>query len=73
MEKLDKLDTRIRNLSIIMLVIAVLLLITWIYCFIISPERASPLLMSISIALLLGGILLFTRIQYVIWMKKRYK
>jgi uncharacterized protein with PQ loop repeat len=72
MEELDKLDKRLRNLSLIMLIVAVLLLIIWIFSFVISPEKASPLLMSISIALLLGGILLFTRIQYVIWMKQRY-
>ncbi|MFX1304029.1 MAG: hypothetical protein ACFFBV_06785 [Promethearchaeota archaeon] len=72
MEELDKFDRRLRNFSLIIILIAVLLLIIWMVSFLNSPEKASPLLMSIAIALLLAGILLITRIQYVIWMKKRY-
>ena len=72
MEELDKLDKKIRTVSLIMLVIAIILLISWIVSFLYSSENASPLLMSIAIALLLAGILLLTRIQYVIWMKKRF-
>ncbi len=73
MEELDKFDTKIRNYSLIIIIIAIVLLIIWIISYIDSPEKASPLLMAIGIALLLGGVLLLTRIQYVIWMKKRYQ
>ena len=72
MEELDKFDKKIRNISLIVILIAIILLIIWIVTFLDSPEKASPLLMSIGVALLLGGILLCTRIQYIIWMKKRY-
>ncbi len=72
MEGIDKLDKRIRNISLIILFIAITLLIIWIINYVNSPENASPLLMSIGIALLLAGILLCTKIQYVIWMKKRF-
>ena len=72
MEEIDKLDKRIRNISLIIVLIAIILLIIWIISFLNSPENASPFLMSIAIALFLAGILLFTRIQYVIWMKKRF-
>ncbi|MFX1454238.1 MAG: hypothetical protein ACFFDB_02580 [Promethearchaeota archaeon] len=72
MEEFDELDKRIRNISLIILIIAIILLIIWITTYLISSENASPFLMSIAIALLLAGILLFTRIQYVIWMKKRF-
>ncbi|MFW9901553.1 MAG: hypothetical protein ACFFDY_09705 [Candidatus Thorarchaeota archaeon] len=72
MEELDKLDKRFRNISLIILFIAIILLIIWIASLLNSPENASPILMSVAIALLLAGILLFTRIQYVIWMKKRF-
>ncbi|MFX1316159.1 MAG: hypothetical protein ACFE9T_09870 [Promethearchaeota archaeon] len=71
MEQIDKIDKKIRNISLILIFIAVLLLIIWVLYYVNSPEKAPPLLMAIGIALLLGGILLFTRIQYVIWMKKR--
>ncbi|MFX1411803.1 MAG: hypothetical protein ACFFA6_15765 [Promethearchaeota archaeon] len=71
MEELDKIDKKIRNIALILIFIAVLLLVIWVLCYLNSPEKAPPLLVAIGIALLLGGILLFTRIQYVIWMKKR--
>jgi len=72
MKEFDKLDKRFRNISLIILFIAIILLIIWIASFLNSPEKASPFLMSIAIALLLAGILFLTRIQYVIWMKKRF-
>ena len=72
MEALDKLDKRVRNIGLLLIIIAIILLLIWVISYLNSPETASPLLMSIGIALLLGGILLVTRIQYIIWMKKRY-
>ena len=72
MEEFDELDKKIRNISLLVIIVAIVLLIIWIISLLYSPDTASPLLMSLGIALLLGGILLFTRIQYVIWMKKRY-
>jgi len=72
MEELNKFDTKIRNYSLIIIIIAIVMLIIWVVSYISSPEKASPILMAIGIALLLGGILLFTRVQYVIWIKKRY-
>ncbi len=72
MEELNKFDKKIRNISLVVIFIAIILLIIWIVSFLDSPENASPLLMSIAIASFLAGILLFTRIQYVIWMKKRF-
>ena len=72
MEKFENSDKKIRNIALLVIVIAILLLIVWVISLMISPENASPVLMSIGIALLLAGILLVTRIQYVIWMKKRF-
>ena len=72
MVELDKFDKRLKNLSLVIILIGVLLLIIWMVSFLDSPEKASPLLMSIGVALLFAGILLVTRIQYVIWMKRRY-
>ncbi len=72
MDELDKIDKKFRNLALLIIIIAILLLIIWIVTLFINPNITSPLLMSIAIALLLAGILLFTRIQYIIWMKKRY-
>ena len=72
MEEFNKIDTRIRNIALLTIVIAAIMLIIWIVNFLISPENASPLLITIGLAMLLAGILLFTRIQYVIWAKKTY-
>ncbi|MFX1314038.1 MAG: hypothetical protein ACFFHD_15740, partial [Promethearchaeota archaeon] len=72
MQELDKIDKRIRNIGLLLIIIAIILLSIWMISYLISPNNSSPLLMSIGIALLLGGILLVTRIQYIIWMRKRY-
>ncbi|MFX1574976.1 MAG: hypothetical protein ACFFB0_19740 [Promethearchaeota archaeon] len=72
MEALDKLDKRVRNIGLLLIITAIILLLIWLIDYLISPKTASPLLMSIGIALLLGGILLVTRIQYIIWIKKRF-
>ena len=72
MKRIDKMDKKFRNFSFIIIIIGVLLQIIWIASYLNSPEKASPLLLSIGIALLLAGILLFTRIQYIIWLKKKY-
>ena len=72
MKELEILDKKIRNVSLLIIIIAIIILVFWTISYIHSPENSSPLLMTIGIALLLGGILLCTRVQYIIWMKKRY-
>lgn len=72
MEKFGNTDKKIRNIALLVIAIAILLLVVWVISYVISPENASPVLMAIGMALLLAGILLVTRIQYVIWMKKRF-
>ncbi|MHA2339396.1 MAG: hypothetical protein ACXACX_18990 [Candidatus Hodarchaeales archaeon] len=72
MTDIDKLDKKFRNSSIILLLVASILLIIWIVSYLQSQENASPILLAISISLLLAGILLFTRIQYIIWVKKSF-
>ncbi|MFX1530774.1 MAG: hypothetical protein ACFFBC_06650 [Promethearchaeota archaeon] len=72
MEEFDKLDKKIRNISLLVIIFGIVLLIIWIVSILSFPEKASPLLMSLGLALFIGGILLFTRIQYVIFLKKRF-
>ncbi|MFW9867396.1 MAG: hypothetical protein ACFFEN_14975 [Candidatus Thorarchaeota archaeon] len=72
MDELNKIDKKFRNISLILLFFAVLILIIWIVWFFIYPLKGNQILLAVGIALLLAGILLFTRIQYVIWLKKRY-
>ncbi|MFW9939279.1 MAG: hypothetical protein ACFFD5_16680 [Candidatus Thorarchaeota archaeon] len=72
MEEFDKLDKKIRNISLLVIIFGIVLLIIWIVSILSFPEKASPLLMSLGLALFIGGLLLFTRIQYVIFLKKRF-
>lgn len=67
-----RIDRSMRNGALIIIVIAAMLLAIWIVSFLNSAENSSPLLISIGLGLLLAGILLFTRIQYIIWAKKTY-
>lgn len=71
MESVDKLDKRIRNIALLMIIIAIILISVWLITLLNSSNNTSPLIMSLGLALLLAGILLVTRIQYLIWMKKR--
>jgi hypothetical protein len=71
MEVFIKLDTKVRNFSLVIISIAVLILIIWIGLYSNSPDRELNLLLYIGIALFLGGILILTRIQYVLWAEKR--
>jgi uncharacterized membrane protein YjjP (DUF1212 family) len=72
MEEIDRLDKKIRNLALIIMVCGVLILTILIIFFLQSTENKHPYLIAIGIALLISGILLITRIQYIIWMKKKY-
>jgi len=71
MESVDKLDKRIRNIALLIIIIAIILIFIWIINLMSSSDSISPLIISLGLALLLAGILLITRIQYIIWMKKR--
>jgi hypothetical protein len=72
MEVFNILDRKVRNIAIIILIIAVILLIVWFIFFMYLPGDFL-ILLHIGIALLLGGILIITRIQFVLWAKKRDK
>ncbi|MFX1281221.1 MAG: hypothetical protein ACFFA3_17855 [Promethearchaeota archaeon] len=71
MESVDKLDKRIRNIALLMIIIAIILISVWLITLLNSSNNTSPLILSLGLALLLAGILLVTRIQYLIWMKRR--
>jgi hypothetical protein len=71
MEKFVKLDVRIRNISLIILLIAILVLIIWIILFFTISEKQFQYLLYAGVALFLAGLLIFTRIQFVLWSEKR--
>ncbi|MHA1285739.1 MAG: hypothetical protein ACTSRH_10175, partial [Promethearchaeota archaeon] len=72
----NKLDKLLRNIALILILASVILLVVWVLNLYSNSGKETIynlIIMSIGIALLLGGILLLTRIQYIIWIKKRFK
>jgi len=75
-DKYNKLDKLLRNIALILILASVILLVVWVLNLYSNSGKETIynlIIMSIGIALLLGGILLLTRIQYIIWIKKRFK
>ncbi|MHA1414547.1 MAG: hypothetical protein ACTSO4_18265 [Promethearchaeota archaeon] len=75
-DEYNKLDKLLRNIALILILASVILLVVWVINLYSNSGKETIynlIIMSIGIALLLGGILLLTRIQYIIWIKKRFK
>jgi len=75
-DEYNKLDKLLRNIALILILASVILLVVWVLNLYSNSGKETIynlIIMSIGIALLLGGILLLTRIQYIIWIKKRFK
>lgn len=71
MELPDKIDKNVRNLSLILILIGVILIVIWLIIYLLIPHQENALLMSLGIGILLGGLLVLTRVQYIIWLKKK--
>ena len=71
MVNVDNIDRNFRNLGLVLLLIAIVILTFWMVYYLTLPNKTKIIWAYIGIALLLGGILLVTRIQFVIWMEKR--
>lgn len=71
MEEFDRVNRKIRNISVLIILIAVIILIIWLILFRLIGEKEFQFLLAIGIGLFLAGLLLLTRIQYVIWINKR--
>lgn len=71
MEEFDRINRKIRNISFLIVIIAIIILITWLILFGLIGEKEFQFLLAIGIGLFLAGLLLLTRIQYVIWINKR--
>lgn len=72
MGKVEKSDLKLRNISLLIIIIAIILLTLWMVSYITSNKNEIPLLLAFGVALLIGGIFLLTRIQYIIWIKQRF-
>ena len=71
MVNVDNIDRNFRNLGLVLLLIAIVILTFWMVYYLTFPNKANIIWAYVGIALLLGGILLVTRIQFIIWMEKR--
>jgi len=72
MEIFNIMDKKLRNISILVLLIGIILLIIWLIIFFLTPKTYLVLLY-IGIGIFLGGILILTRIQFVIWTKETHQ
>lgn len=68
---IDKIDKRIRNVSLMILIIGFSLMIIWMIFDVYTPNKKLHFILIIGIALFLAGTLAFTRIQFVLWLQKR--
>jgi len=71
MVNVDNIDKNFRNLGLVLVLIAIVILTFWMVNYLTFPNKTNIIWAYIGIALLLGGILLVTRIQFIIWMEKR--
>jgi len=71
MVNVDNIDRNFRNLGLVLLLIAIVILAFWMVNYLTFPNKTNIIWAYIGITLLLGGILLVTRIQFIIWMEKR--
>ncbi len=72
MEEFDRVNRKIRNISFLIIILAIVILIIWLILFGLIGERKYQFLLAIGIGLFLAGLLLLTRVQYVIWINKRF-
>lgn len=72
MEEFDRVNRKIRNISFLIIILAIIILIIWLILFGLIGERKYQFLLAIGIGLFLAGLLLLTRVQYVIWINKRF-
>ena len=71
MVNVDYIDRNFRNLGLVLILIAILILTFWMVNYLSFPKNLNLILAYIGVAILLGGLLLVTRIQFIIWMEKR--
>ncbi|MFX1406018.1 MAG: hypothetical protein ACFFC9_07735 [Promethearchaeota archaeon] len=68
---IDKIHKRIRNISLVIVIIGFLLMIIWMIIYLYKPNKELYFVLIIGIVLFLAGTLAFTRIQFVLWLQKR--
>jgi hypothetical protein len=71
MEKFIKLDIRIRNISLIIILISILVLVIGIIFYFTKSKEHFQYILYAGVALFLAGLLILTRIQFVLWSEKR--
>ena len=71
MVNVDNIDRNFRNFGLVLVLIAIVILTFWMVNYLTFPNKTNIIWAYIGIALLLGGILLVTRIQFIMWMEKR--
>ena len=73
MSEYIKVGKTLRNASLILLLIAGVVLSIWMINFYNTGSNSLPFLLFLGIILLFVGILILTRVQFVLWSLKKVK
>lgn len=73
MEEFIRTNIKLRNISLSIVVLAILILVLWIILYYTLPQENLIFLVYIGIGLFLAGLLFLTRIQFMLWLQKKYR
>jgi len=71
MEDILKANVKIRNIALVTIIISIILLLIWMVHYLDTIKNDFQIVLILGIALFLAGILILTRIQFVLWTQKR--
>jgi len=73
LKEVDELDKKVRNIALIIMMIGIGLMVLWLIYWIIFSSIKFQIVLYLGIGLFLGGLLFLSRIQFVMWAKKKEK
>jgi hypothetical protein len=65
-------DKKMRNIGLFLILLSIIFLILWFIMYYSFIDQNINLLLYIGIALLLGGLLIVTRLQFAIWLLEKH-
>jgi hypothetical protein len=65
-------DKKMRNIGLFLILLSIIFLILWFIMYYSFRDQNINLLLYIGIALLLGGLLIVTRLQFAIWLLEKH-
>ncbi|MHA1687821.1 MAG: hypothetical protein ACTSUN_00535 [Promethearchaeota archaeon] len=73
LKEIDELDKKVRNMALSIIMIGIGLMMLWLIYWVIFSSIKLQIILYLGIGLFLGGLLFLSRIQFVMWAKKKEK